>query len=414
MKNVYKLLVGRIFTNVGDSIILITLTWYIAKNYDSSIFLGVLTALIGVIEACIIFVGPIIDRYNVKKILIFSTLIQILLISILYFLLELEMLNILSIYIILTLSVLFSSIIYPTESALIPKLVNSKSQIARSNSLFQITYKGMDIVLDGLVGLLLSYLLLKNFLLINIIIFLLALFAFKMLKLPSKQITNEVTNTNHSPFFKTYMYDLKKGLKFISQKTILKLLIPLSIINLVITMISVVYPKISLNFGDNSYYYGLILFSNGIGIMIGLFISPKIINLFNFRNILCMSFATIASCWLLILLILDNYFYIFLALLLIVNVIIGVINLSFITAFQVIPPKDLLGRVNTTNETLLSCLIPFGGLIGGILPDIYSDFKINFFLAFIICICISLFYYFDKDIKKIEKIENIERNDINV
>ncbi|WP_218086480.1 hypothetical protein, partial [Staphylococcus sp. HMSC065A08] len=98
-------------------------------------------------------------------------MIQILLISILYFLLELEMLNILSIYIILTLSVLFSSIIYPTESALIPKLVNSKSQIARSNSLFQITYKGMDIVLDGLVGLLLSYLLLKNFLLINIIIF---------------------------------------------------------------------------------------------------------------------------------------------------------------------------------------------------------------------------------------------------
>lgn len=57
MKNIYKLLVGRIFTNVGDSIILITLTWYIAKNYDSSIFLGVLTALIGVIEACIILWG---------------------------------------------------------------------------------------------------------------------------------------------------------------------------------------------------------------------------------------------------------------------------------------------------------------------------------------------------------------------
>lgn len=67
MINIYKLLAGRVFTNIGDSIILITLTWYIAKNYDSSIYLGVLTTIIGIVEVCIIFIGPIIDRYNIKK-----------------------------------------------------------------------------------------------------------------------------------------------------------------------------------------------------------------------------------------------------------------------------------------------------------------------------------------------------------
>lgn len=320
------------------------------------------------------------------------------------------MINILLIYILITLSVLFSSIIYPTESTLIPKLVNTKSEIAKSNSLFQITYKGLDIILDSFVSILLSYLLIQNFMLINITIFILALFMFKILKLPSSLKNSGMKKTSN--FSDIYIYDLKQGLKFVSKKTILKLLLPLAIINLVITMISVIYPKIALNFGVNSYYYGLILLSNGLGIIIGLFISPKIIQLFNFRNILYVSFTMIGSCWLIISFFLNYHFYVFLTLLLIVNIIVGVINLSFITAFQILPPKGLLGRVATTNETLLSCLIPIGSLIESMLPDIYGDFKMNFSFAFIICIGVSIFYFFDNDIKKIKKIENIKGSDI--
>ncbi|UXS44313.1 hypothetical protein [Staphylococcus delphini] len=79
---------------------------------------------------------------------------------------------------------------------------------------------------------------------------------------------------------------------------------------------------------------------------------------------------------------------------------IGIINLAFINAFQLLPPQNMLGRVATTNETLLSILIPFGAFTGGILPQIFDTININFMLVSIASLVISLFYVTDKEIKK--------------
>lgn len=67
MKTIYQLLIGRIATNIGDSIILISLTWYIATQYDNPVYLGIIGAIVGIIDMCMIFFGPILDRYHIKK-----------------------------------------------------------------------------------------------------------------------------------------------------------------------------------------------------------------------------------------------------------------------------------------------------------------------------------------------------------
>lgn len=64
----------------------------------------------------------------------------------------------------------------------------------------------------------------------------------------------------------------------------------------------------------------------------------------------------------------------------------------------------MLGRVATTNETLLSILIPIGALVGGTLPNIFNSISINFILIAILSIAISLFYLLDKDIQRIKKL----------
>ena len=88
MQEIFKLLLGRIATNIGDSIILITLTWYISQTYEKTVYLGYLGFIIGIIELLIIFIGPIIDRYSIKAFLLIATFIQIIIVSFLTFLLS--------------------------------------------------------------------------------------------------------------------------------------------------------------------------------------------------------------------------------------------------------------------------------------------------------------------------------------
>ncbi|HCT0585824.1 TPA: hypothetical protein K8104_002367, partial [Staphylococcus pseudintermedius] len=69
MKEVHKLLLGRVLTNIGDSIVLISLTWYVAVTYHNTLYLGIIGVIVGVIDVFMFFLGPILDRYNIKKIL---------------------------------------------------------------------------------------------------------------------------------------------------------------------------------------------------------------------------------------------------------------------------------------------------------------------------------------------------------
>ncbi|HEC2191015.1 TPA: hypothetical protein R1940_002121, partial [Staphylococcus delphini] len=170
MKEVHKLLFGRVLTNIGDSIILISLTWYVAVTYHNTLYLGIIGVIVGFIDVFMFFLGPILDRYNIKKILCISTLTQVFIVILmsLYFLLDHH--HLLILYILLSMSTLFSSVIYPAESVLIPQLSTDERQVIKYNAIFQMTYKGLDVVLDALVGVLLSIFLIVNIFSFNVII----------------------------------------------------------------------------------------------------------------------------------------------------------------------------------------------------------------------------------------------------
>lgn len=405
MKEIYKLLAGRISTNIGDSVILIALTWYVAQNYKDNFYLGILGFIVGVVELLIIFVGPIIDRYSVKKILVISTICQIFIVTIITVLLYMESLHIVLLYILVCLSVFFSSIIYPTENTLIPILSDSNEMITKNNSLFQISYKGLDIVLNGIIGFLLSVFLISNLMSVNIIIFCIALYLFKILKLPPNK--KEKGDTS---FISEYIKDFKIGIHFIRKPLVLKLLLPLTLINFVYTGVTVLFPKLALFYG-NSTTYGFILLINGLGIMLGFIISPYILKKMKFNKLLYRIFILISIFWILLFLTYEINLYITMAFLFISSVFIGILNLTFITAFQIIPPKELLGRVATINETIISLLIPIGTLLGSLLADLTKSIQYNFLMVGIISFIIAIYYFGDKEIRGITKLENLNIKD---
>ncbi|AKS67638.1 MFS transporter [Staphylococcus coagulans] len=403
MKTIYQLLIGRIATNIGDSIILISLTWYIATQYDNPVYLGIIGAIVGIIDVCMIFLGPILDRYHIKKILYLSTMIQIILVTLLALLFYSGHISLITMYILLSLSLIFSSLIYPAESVLIPKISKDEDEIMKNNSLFQLTYKGLNIILDSFIGFLLSVILIQNLMSLNIFVFLIAFFMFKLLKVNIAH-QNDHPNDQYKTFIAEYMEDFKEGLRYVSNKKILKLLLPLSFINFSISAVTVIYPKLALAYGHDSKIYAVLLFANGLGMMIGFLASPKVIKQFKFNKLLFLSFLILSIVWFILYLFGTHSIIVCSILLFLSNFIIGIINLSFINAFQILPPKNMLGRVATTNETLLSILIPIGALVGGILPNIFNSMSINFILIAILSMAISLFYLLDKDIQRIEKL----------
>ncbi|NHA37060.1 hypothetical protein C1O33_09965 [Staphylococcus schleiferi] len=403
MKTIYQLLIGRIATNIGDSIILISLTWYIATQYDNPVYLGIIGAIVGIIDVCMIFLGPILDRYHIKKILYLSTMIQIILVTLLALLFYSGHMSLITMYILLSLSLIFSSLIYPAESVLIPKISKDEYEIMKNNSLFQLTYKGLNIILDSFIGFLLSVILIQNLMSLNIFVFLIAFFMFKLLKVNIAH-QNSHSNDQYKTFIAEYMEDFKEGLRYVSNKKILKLLLPLSIINFSISAVTVIYPKLALAYGHDSKIYAVILFANGLGMMIGFLAAPKVIKQFKFNKLLFLSFLILSIVWFILYLFGTHSIIVCSILLFLSNFIIGIINLSFINAFQILPPKNMLGRVATTNETLLSILIPIGALVGGILPNVFNSISINFILIAILSMAISLFYLLDKDIQRIEKL----------
>ncbi len=157
-------------------------------------------------------------------------------------------------------------------------------------------------------------------------------------------------------------------------------------------------------YGHDSKIYAVLLFANGLGMMIGLLAAPKVIKQFKFNKLLFLSFLILSIVWFILYLFGTHSIIVCSILLFLSNFIIGIINLSFINAIQILPTKNMLGRVATTNETLLSILMPIGALVGGILPNIFNSISINFILIAILSMAISLFYLFDKDIQRIEKL----------
>lgn len=405
MNEIFKLLFGRIFTNIGDSIVLISLTWYISDTYNDVIYLGYLGFIIGFIELFIIFIGPIIDRYSVNIVLVISTIIQIITISIITILIYQNFLNLTLLYVLIAISVMCSSIIYPAENTVIPVMINNAKEIAKVNSIFQISYKALDLILNSVIGFLLTVILLKNLMNIAIITFCIALYLFFILRIPKKQMDSESQRDEN--FIFTYFNDLKVGLNYVKKPVLLKLLLPLTLINFAYAGGIVIFPKLGELFGG-SIYYGIILLINGIGILIGYLIAPYIIEKISFNKVLPLIFFTMGICWLGLLLSYKEKLIYSIILLLLSSIVLGILNLIFITAFQVIPPKYLLGRVSTTNETLISLLVPFGSLFGSVLADSFSNIGNNFLLVGFVSLIISIFYCIDSDIQNIHRLENIK------
>ncbi|SNF99306.1 MFS transporter [Streptococcus pneumoniae] len=360
MKNLIKLLIIRLIVNLADSVFYIVALWHVSNNYSSSMFLGIFIAVNYLPDLLLIFFGPVIDRVNPQKILIISILVQ-LAVAVIFLLL----LNQISFWVIMSLvfiSVMASSISYVIEDVLIPQVVEY-DKIVFANSLFSISYKVLDSIFNSFASFLqvaVGFILLVK---IDIGIFLLALFILLLLKF-------RTSNANIENFsFKYYKREVLQGTKFIlNNKLLFKTSISLTLINFFYSFQTVVVPIFSIRYFDGPIFYGIFLTIAGLGGILGNMLAPIVIKYLKSNQIVGVFLFLNGSSWLVAIVIKDYTLSLILFFVCFMSK--GVFNIIFNLLVQRIPPHQLLGRVNTTIDSIISFGMPIGSLVAGTLIDL--------------------------------------------
>jgi putative macrolide-efflux protein len=402
-KNFSILLFGRLITNFGDSIYSIATLTLIYSLTKSTFYSGITLFLISFTAILQIFISPIISKFDVKKFLIISQLIQAIILLVITYLIFINKLHITTLIIFIVCISFINQIVYPIQLALLPKIVRQED-LVKVNSLFSITYQGSDALFNSIGGFIITIFGTIYAFIINSLTFFInsVLFIF----LSSDLSKNEKTITTQE----NYLSKLSNGIKIWNTPLLKPLLIGIIIINFSTSSLLTILPEYS----ETSYFYGILLSASGLGILIGAFLSNKKI-LKNIRlGTLYITFAFgIAVSWGLLSILNNNSItnrIINFSLFLFGWILIGILNTYSQTMIQCIVNKDKLDVAMSTMIGLSIAFSPLGALMAGILSIKYNT-KIIIIITSLLILSIFLFWLFNNNIRKLPSFSNLTEKD---
>lgn len=374
------LLIGRIATNIADSLFYITILWYFKTTFHSPVALSLIFIADSTIDMCAFLFGPLIDRVYIKKLLKSVTIGQTclsLVVTLLFYFEDCNQIVLVLLLLTYVSSTIGSTLIYPAEEKILPLIVN-KDKLSNVNGLFQLTYRILDLFLDALATLLITYLSLSATMIISAFVFATALCFYTKLYLPKDLI---VAEKDEKYFTGKYLHDLLKGWQVLKNEgQILLLIIPLAVTNLFYGIASVGMPYFASQYLTKSAisYGGLELFSS-IGGLLGSLIISKIGILKQKLErivVICLGLAGISV-------ILETMIANSIPILILVFALssafwISIMNINFEVLIQESFNPHILGRIETINSSIINCMIPIGSFLGEIIVQrVSASFAIS-------------------------------------
>lgn len=374
------LLIGRIATNIADSLFYITILWYFKTTFHSPVALSLIFIADSTIDMCAFLFGPLIDRVYIKKLLKSVTIGQTclsLVVTLLFYFEDCNQIVLVLLLLTYVSSTIGSTLTYPAEEKILPLIVN-KDKLSNVNGLFQLTYRILDLFLDALATLLITYLSLGATMIISAFVFATALCFYTKLHLPKDLI---VAEKDEKYFTGKYLHDLLKGWQVLKNEgQILLLIIPLAVTNLFYGIASVGMPYFASQYLTKSAisYGGLELFSS-IGGLLGSLIISKIGILKQKLErivVICLGLAGISV-------ILETMIANSIPILILVFALssafwISIMNINFEVLIQESFNPHILGRIETINSSIINCMIPIGSFLGGIIVQrVSASFAIS-------------------------------------
>lgn len=372
-RNFILLISGRIITNIGDSLYAVASMWLVYELTKSNFFTGLAGFLTAAPIALQFFIGPIIDRIEHRSILIYSQMIQAVLLAVIPVAYYFDVLSAWIVLVVCPLTSMIQQFVYPTHFSILPKIVDKES-LTKANSIMTSTYQLLDLILMGVSGIIIAIMGAVAVYMLDAVAFLIAMTLFYYLKFPGNRDSNEehVGKFSFKEEWKDYKFNLKEGYAFIRKTFIPKFLLAAIIANFVIGGVSAILPDYAANRGG-SHIYGWYLGAMSGGLLIGSLMA-NVFNKIPLGKITIVGFFISGLSW--IFSGLSNITLLSILLFGVSYISIGLTNVLFLSSLQSILPSDVLGRVFSFVAGATMIAAPLGSLIGGSIATFTGSFAV--------------------------------------
>lgn len=364
-KNFFLLWQGQLVSQVGSKVYLIALAWYFVSVLDDNhafITIMLISSLPGLLFGLLI--GPFIDRWNKKYILVISDLISGIIVLLVALLIWFKVDNPLPIYasvFILNISVIFFN---PAVTSIIPSLVR-KEQIQEGISLNTMVQFIAQFIGCALGGLLVAFLGIFATILLNAISYILSAFSEMFIKYKYQL----------SPVKLNHFHELSEGFRYVLKNPLIfRPMLIFSLLNIFAVPIVVFIPiLVDDYFRLSSVYYGFAESGIPVGaIVVALFMARKQVT--DHLKLIKSGLILISTSFFLI------YFfreiYLVMAALLTFGIFLNLININAISFYAKNIEAGFRGRFFTLLDTVSFATFPLAYLLTGILLKQFSLFTL--------------------------------------
>ncbi|KXY61329.1 MFS transporter [Bacillus cereus] len=394
-RNFLLLFLGRIFTNIGDSLYYVAAMWLVYKLSGNPFYSGLAGFLTLLPSALQFLTGPFVDRWPIKNTLVITQVLQCILILIIPITHYFDLLTVQLLLIIMPIVAFIEQFAYPAQSKALPLLLH-KTQLLKGNSLFSFAYQGIDLICTTLSGILVALFGAITLYVIDSFTFAITALLFFSLKMPQQ------TETGTSLSTKQYFSDLKEGFSIVFRSLMSVFLIGSVVANFSIGMTMAILPSFADSLGGVKSY-GFFLAAISAGSLIGALFSSWV-GKRNVGRASIISFATGAIFWFLSTVVPFQWLSIFLFGLAWVPI--GATNILFATISHILIPNRYIGRINSVMRSMGTIAMPFGSLIGGYAANVFSS-QLIFALASIGILFISLVWLLHPKLRALPKADEI-------
>lgn len=375
--NFMLLWAGQSVSQLGTALYNLAIMWYILEKTGSTLAMGISvvcftlpTTIIGPIA------GVFADKHDKKKIIVITDCINGLLMLALSYFIAVDNISIGALYVVMALGASVSAVFTPAITSSMPMIVDSQ-QLTKANSLSQFTSRIVSILGPALAGILIAVLDMWILFFINGISYLISAISESFITIPKV----DVKDTSQK-----FIEQFREGLSNVwNNKLVLYLVISGGIIiNFFLAPLSIYSAVISANLDKGATGLGIMQASVSIGALLG-----SVMILLGFiKNKYKMAIAglTLEGLALIALgLFIQNY-YLILFFMGMLGLGVAMASVGISTLYQILIPKEKMGRVMSIVTTLCSVTIPLGTLFGSVIINYHTMENVLIFFGVIVSI----------------------------
>nr|WP_049971400.1 MFS transporter [Haladaptatus cibarius] len=364
-QNFVRLFLGRLVTNVGDSLYLIAALWLVHELGGSPFLTGVagfLTLLPGALQ---FLTGPFVDRWPLRRSLVVIQMIQAVCVLIIPLAAATGQLTVVLVLVLIPILSMLNQFVYPAQNAALPRIVED-GNIVRANSAFSFAYNGVDAAFNAIGGILIAVVGAVSLYVLDSITFVFAALLFASVNYPSTEAENEDTDESS---ISQYWSDLSEGFAYVRGSVVFSIITTAAIANFALQISTAVLPSFSDQQGGPEMY-GAMLGALAAGTLLGSLVAPKLENR-EFGRVCIFVFFFGFVFWLGS--IFSPWKYGTIGLFMLAWVPVGIFNVLVHATVQTIVPDELIGRAMSVTSGVSAAAGPVGALAGGAIASVWGS-----------------------------------------